>query len=181
MALTVKKTIDRHGAFVSGMTALLVGAALVVQALLSAMIGFLSVLGQQYGVSVWQVLLPAVPFALGFFLGLWIVAPIEDGLRLPQVVVRAILATGIASAVLFVVLAVLGVADAFSLDGNLVGQSFPDVRFGDVPGALGRALVNAAQTFVTSLPLGVLAGVLLWIWRRERATRQPLSEPIDEV
>ena len=181
MALTVKKIVNRHGAFVSAVTALLVGAALAAQALLRIGILFLQVPGQWYGVSIWEVLLPAVPFALGFFVSLWIIAPIAEELRLPHVVTRAVLATGVASTVVFVVLAVTGILGALSLDGYLFAQSFPTVRLGDVPGALGRALTSAALVFISTLPLGVLAGVLLWIWRKDHPPRQPLSGLIDEV
>ena len=183
MALTVKQLVNRHGAFVSAVTALIVGAALIVLRFLEFLIGLLATLGQgqPYGFPVVQVMLLAIPFAVGFFVSLWIIAPIAEELRLPHVVTRAILATGVASTVVFIVFAIVNVVGAVSFDGYLFGQSFPTVRFDGVPNAFGSALVTAALTFVTALPLGVLAGVLLWIWRKDHPPRHPLSGLIDEV
>lgn len=187
MALTVKQLVNRHGAFVSSVAALLVGAALIVQRFLEYLIGLLSVLsvGQSgsYFFPFGQVLLLTLPFVVGYFVSLWIIAPIAEELRLPHVVTRAILATGVASTVVFVVLAIVGILGAFSWDGAIFGQSFPTMRFdgGGAVGALARALTSAALTFVSTLALGVLAGVLLWIWRKDHPPRHPLSGLIDEV
>jgi hypothetical protein len=185
VALTVKQIVNRHGAFVSAVTALLVGAAIVVERVLEFLVGLISTLsvGQYFGFGLGQVLVVAIPFAVGFFVSLWIIAPIAEELRLPHVVARAILATGVASTVVFVVLAVTGIFSAFGWEGAIFGQSFPSVRFdgGWAASSLGSALTGAALTFVSTLPLGVLAGVLLWIWRKDHPPRQPLSGLIDEV
>lgn|GEM_PF-2138275 len=185
MVLTVKQLVSRHGAFVSAVTAVLVGAAIVVLQVVQALVIFLSAasVGQSYGFALGRELLVAVPFAVGFFVSLWIIAPIAEELRLPHVVTRAILATGVASTVVFIVLAVAGILGAFSWDGAIFGQSFPTTRFdgAGAVGAIGRALTSAAITFVSTLALGVLAGVLLWIWRKDHPPRHPLSGLIDEV
>jgi hypothetical protein len=185
VAITVKQLVNRHGAFVSAVTALLVGVAIIVGRLLEWLIGLVSALsvGQFWGFPIAQVLLVAVPFALGFFVSLWIVAPIAEELRLPHVVTRAILATGVASTLVFVVLAAAGILSSFSWGGSLFGQSFPMPGFdgGGAVGALGGALTSAALTFVATLPLGILAGVLLWLWRKDHPSREPLSGLIDEV
>ncbi|CAN5198563.1 hypothetical protein BH09ACT5_BH09ACT5_22310 [soil metagenome] len=185
MALTVKQLVNRHGAFVSAVTALAVGAALLVEQLLQFFVGYLSVLstGQPdyYSFPSGEVLLVVIPFAFGFFASLWIIAPVAEELRLPHVITRAVLATGVAATLVFIVLAVVGVVSTLSFDGYLFGQSFPTPRIGDVPGALGRALTSAALTFISTLPLGVLAGVLLWLWRKDHPPKQPLSGLIDEV
>lgn len=185
MTLTVKQLVNRHGAFVAAVTALAVGAALVVEQLLQFFIGLVSAasVGQFYGFPLGRELLVAVPFAVGFFVSLWIIAPIAEELRLPHVVTRAILATGVASTVVFIVLAVAGILGAFSWDGAIFGQSFPTTRFdgAGAVGAIGRALASAAITFLSTLALGVLAGVLLWIWRKDHPPRHPLSGLIDEV
>ena len=185
MALTVKQLVNRHGALVSAVTALLVAAAMVAQRLLEFFIGLLSAVsvGQAYAFPIFQVLLVAVPFAVGFFVSLWIIAPIAEELRLPHVITRAILATGVASTVVFIVLAVAGIVGAFSLQGEFFANSFPAPRF-DGAWALNAvlsALTSAALTFVSTLPLGVLAGVMLWIWRKDHPPRHPLSGLVDEV
>lgn len=185
MALTVKQIVNRHGAFVSAVTALLVGAAMVVTQVLQYLVGLLSSLsvGQPYGFPFLGVLLFALPFAAGFFVSLWIIAPIAEELRIPHVVTRAVLATGVASTAVFIALAITGVIGALGFDGAFFGQAFPFPRFdgANAAGALGRALTSAALTFVGSLPLGVLAGVLLWLWRKDHPPRRPLSGLIDEV
>ncbi len=180
MALTVKQIVNRHGAFVSAVTALLVGVAMIAAQLLQYLIGLVAT-GQFDGFPILQVLVGIVPFVLGFFVSLWIIAPIAEELRVPHVVTRAILATGVASTVVFIALAVVGIVTVVSFDGYLFGQYFPTPRFDGVPGAIGRALMSAAFAFVNNLPLGVLAGVLLWIWRRDHPPKRPLSGLIDEV
>ncbi len=183
MALTVKQLVNRHGAFVSAVTALLVGVAIIVGRLLEWLIGAVSALsvGQFWDFPIAQVLILAVPFAVGFFVSLWIIAPIAEELRLPHVVTRAVLATGVASTVYFVVQALVDVIRVLvagpipSLPGifDLSGPSPLD--------ALGGALVSALSVLVSSLPLGILAGVLLWLWRKDHPSREPLSGLIDEV
>ena len=183
MALTVKQLVNRHGAFVSAVTALIVGAALIVLQFLEFVIGLLATLGQgqPYDFPIVHVMLLAIPFALGYFVSLWIIAPIAEELRLPHVITRALLATGVASTVVFIVLAIVNVIGAVSFDGYIFGQSFPTVRFDGIPSALGIALLTGVTVFVSNLPLGVLAGVLLWIWRKDHPPRHPLSGLIDEV
>lgn len=183
MALTVKQLVNRHGAFVSAVTALLVGVALMVLRIMEYLVGLISSLsvGQYFGFALGQMLLVAIPFAVGFFVSLWIIAPIAEELRLPHVISRAILATGVAATVVFIVLAIAGVLGSLNFDGELFANSFPTLRFDGVPQALLSALIGAALTFVSSLPLGVLAGVLLWIWRKDHPPQHPLSGLIDEV
>ena len=183
MALTVKQLVNRHGAFVSAVTALLVGAAMVVTQLLLYVIGLIAT-GQVYGFPILQVLIGAAPFALGYFISLWIIAPIAEELRIPHVVTRAILATGVASTVYFIVLAVVGVVNAFGINGSLYSQSLATIlgfSGASALNALGGALTGALSVFVTSLPLGILAGVLLWLWRKDHPPKRPLSGLIDEV
>ena len=181
MTLTLKQIVKRHGAFVAAMTALLVGVALIVLRLCEYLVSLIATFGQAGSFPIIQVLIVAVPFAAGFFVSLWIIAPIAEELRLPHVVTRAILATGVASTLAFVVLAITNIISGVSIDGYLFGQSFPSVRFDGIPYALGSALTSAAITFVSNLPLGVLAGVLLWFWRKDHPPRHPLSGLIDEV
>jgi uncharacterized protein YqgC (DUF456 family) len=183
VAITVKQLVNRHGAFVSAVTALIVGVALMVLRVLEYLVGLISSLsvGQYFGFALGQMLLVAIPFAVGFFVSLWIIAPITEELRLPHVVTRAILATGVASTVAFIVVAIVNVVGTLNFDGELFANSFPAVRFDGVPQALQSALVGAAITFVSTLPLGVLGGVLLWIWRKDHPSEHPLSGLIDEV
>ncbi|MDJ0335491.1 hypothetical protein QMG83_09675 [Salinibacterium sp. G-O1] len=185
MAITVKQMLSRHGAFVSGVTGIAVAMMLVAQGIVQAATVFLAVGGQmqptQYLLSFGYVLVQAVPFGIGFFLSLWLVAPIAEELRVPHVITRAILATGIASTLVFIVSAVLVIVGAFTLGTSFFGNSFPFPQFDG--GGAGRgllvALAEAISGFVMRLPLGVLAGILLWIWRKNHPPRRPLEGMID--
>jgi len=185
VALTVKQLLRRHGAFVSAVTALLVAVAILLQGIVQAYIGAVSagqVDGRTFLAALGYGLLQAIPFAVGYFLSLWIVAPIAEELRIGHVIARAILATGIGVTVFFVVLAVLAITGAFGINGALFANSlggFFDLN--TAAGGLGRALTSALFAFVSLLPLGVLAGVLLWEWREDHPPRHPLSGLIDEV
>lgn len=188
MALTVKKLVNRHGALVSAVTGALVGAAILVMGLLRTLVQALTTLGLGAGfdlggavaASLANTLALATPFALGFFLSLWILAPIAEELRLPHVVTRAVLATGVASTVFFVVWTVVMLVRTFMAEFPVTPGLF-DVRLPDPPAVILSALADALTTFIASLPLGILAGVLLWLWRKDHPPRRPLSGLIDEV
>jgi hypothetical protein len=195
MAIDVKKLVRRHGALVSAVTALALAAFLFVQEILLALISWVGVLpylsSQQgsaalspFGLALWPLLALAVAFGIGFFVSLWLVAPIAEELRVGHVITRAVLATGIASTLVFIVFAIVGVIGAFSPSGgSLAGFEFPWPRFsGDNAAlALGRALETGLQTLIGMLPLGVLAGVLLWLWRKDHPPKHPLAGYIDEI
>ena len=193
--IDVKKLLRRHGALVSAVTAGALTAFLFLQETLSTLIswvGALPYLSSEYGSfalspfgpALWPTLALAVSFGLGFFVSLWLVAPIAEELRVGHVITRAVLATGIASTLVFIVFSIAGLIGAFSPSGgSLAGFEFPWPRFsGDTAVlALGRALETALQTLVGMLPLGVLAGVLLWLWRKDHPPKHPLSGYIDEI
>ena len=192
-AKTMKAILRRHGAAVSAVTAGAVALAIAVQRLLTTLITFVVALPQfQQGalydiqpvftMTLGALLLPGLPFAVGFFLSLWLVAPIAAELRLPHVMTRAILATGIGATVLFIVLAVVGLVMAFAPGaGSFAGNSFPFPEFSSDRAvfALSSALRDALTGLVTLLPLGVLAGILLWHWRKDHPPKQPLEGFID--
>ncbi|WP_309615165.1 hypothetical protein, partial [Salinibacterium sp.] len=59
-------------------------------------------------------------------------------------------------------------------------NSFPNPFDGDgAAQGLLRALSSAIITFIAQLPLGVLAGILLWIWRKDHPPKRPLEGIID--
>ncbi len=193
-AKNLKKLVRRHGALVSGVTAGCVAAFLLCQEILTRIVSWLGLLPylanddpysqSPLGLSVAEAFVIALPFGVGFFLSLWLVAPIAEELRVGHVITRSVLATGIASTVLFVILAIVGLVGAFSPSGaSLAGHAFPWPSFsGDTAVvALGRALQDGLRTFVETLPLGVLAGVLLWLWRKDHPPRHPLAGFIDEI
>ena len=185
MTVTMKQLIRRHGAFVSGITGIALAITIVAQEMMQTAAVYLTVAGHgfpdYYLLSFSYSLTQAIPFGIGFFLSLWLVAPIADELRLPHVITRAILATGIASTVTFIIAAVLVIIDSFNPGGSFFGNSFPFPQFdggGAGPGLL-SALSATIGGFVMRLPLGVLAGILLWIWRKNHPPKRPLQGIID--
>ena len=182
VALSVKQLVRRHGAFVSAVTGASLALAIIVQRVAMDFVGVVIVAypGDAFGISLGSAVLTAIPFGIGFFLSLWLVAQIAGELRVGHVITRSILAAGIGTSILFIVLAILGVIGAFSFDGALFANSLPSVFSPTgAAGALARALYSALQSFVSLLPLGLLAGLLLWGWRKDHPPRQPLAGIID--
>jgi len=181
MPITMQQLVRRHGAFAAAVTALATGTAMVALALAQTLVVVMGLLQypdqnspQLWSSTLGSAALVAIPFAVGFFVSLWIVAPIAEELRIGHVITRAVLATGIASTVVFVVLALIAIGGAVrGLPLGFDGGSAVD--------GLMRSLQSALGTFVSNLPLSVLAGVLLWVWRKDNPPRKPLSGLIDEV
>jgi hypothetical protein len=183
MTVTMKQLMRRHGAFVSGITGIALVVVLIGQEMAQTVTFLFSaeVLPDFYLGSFAYSLTRAVPFGIGFFLSLWLVAPIAEELRVPHVITRAILATGIACTVTFIVAVALAVIDSFDPGRSLFANAFPFSGFdgdGAVQGML-RALTAAVTMFIEEIPLGVLAGILLWIWRKDHRPKRPLEGIID--
>ena len=185
MEISVKRMLRTRGAAVAGVTALAVGLTLVAGRLLITLIALIApessfgwfayalpVLGNAGLLA--SLLLEVLPFTLGYFLGLWIIAPITGELRVGHVITRAILATGIGSTLVFIALGLAGSVIASVTDVGGASASL-------VATQLGFALQTALTTFVTLLPLGVLAGVFLWLWRAAHPAPHHIGGLIDEV
>jgi len=190
MALTMKQLLKRHGALVSAVAAACVGVVILLQNILQAMVTWIAYLPQaSAGQPYWfaevipGALLAALPFALGFFLSLWLVAPIAEELRVPHVVTRSVLATGIGVTVFFIVQAIVALFRAVNGGGAWFGNSlvWPSFDGGYALSGLAGALSASILFFIAILPLGILAGVLLWMWRKDHPPKRPLSGLIDEV
>ena len=114
----------------------------------------------------------ALPFALGVFLGLWLIAPLADELTLPFVFTRGALATA-AGAVLVVVAQVVIALVVAVEEGVLNGQGFVrDVSLGALAGL---------SSFVNYLLIVLFASVLLWLWLRAHPRDYAVSGLIDEL
>jgi hypothetical protein len=172
--MTAREQLSRPGAGVAAVVGAAVGTAIIVlrlaESLVRLMVSAMAQPGFPYSIGITEALLIALPFAAGFFLGLWAIAPIDGSLRIGYVVARSILVTGIGATVVFVVNA------SFTLAVAAVS-----LRFAGVPLGLAGALGSALGTLIVQLPLGVLAGILLWLWRKDHPPRRPLSGVIDEV
>ena len=190
MALTMKQIVNRHGAFVSAVTAACVGAAILLQNILQGMVTWIAYIPQAdvaqlhwFGDVIPNAFLTALPFAVGFFLSLWLLAPIAEELRVPHVVTRSVLATGIGVTLFFVVQAIRALVSAVNGGGPWFGNSmvWPSFDGGSAVSGLAGALSGSILFFIAILPLGILAGVLLWLWRKDHPPKRPLSGLIDEV
>lgn len=114
----------------------------------------------------------ALPFALGVFLGLWLIAPLADELTLPFVFTRGGLATAAGAVLVILAQLVLAVVAA------VVGGSFDGGGF--VRDATLAALTGGSS-FVNYLIPVLFASVLLWLWLRAHPRDYAVSGLIDEV
>ena len=172
---TMTRLARTRGALAAFVTALGVAGYLVVKDVLSTALSLVGLPAEYVGENgpVWLTyvgygfLTMVVPFILGYFLSLWIVAPLAEPLGLGHVIARSVLAVGIGSTLAFVVRSTAEVIGSVSVGGSLFGNSFPGIDFGPgIPFHLGVALQGTVVQFLAVLPLGVLAGILLWHWRR---------------
>lgn len=186
MEISIRRMLRTRGAAAAGVTALAVGLALAVGQLLLQLISLIapySYFGwfSYYPLPIFadaalvtSLLVGVLPFTLGYFLSLWVIAPITGELRVGHVITRAILATGIGSTMTFIALGLAGSVIASLTDAG--GASAPLVAT-----QLGYALQTALGAFVTLVPLGVLAGVFLWLWRAAHPAPHHIGGLIDEV
>ncbi|MCY7300106.1 MAG: hypothetical protein LH616_12950 [Ilumatobacteraceae bacterium] len=173
MDYSIRRMLATRGAVVAAVAACGVGLALLAGRL---MLGFISLVGLESveysgsyeaipfaGVGFgFGILTSILPFTVGYFLGLWVVAPITEQLRIGHVIARAVLATGIGATLWFVVLALVGVISAIGSTPEILGiAASPSL----IAGQLGYALQEALTGFIILLPLGALGGVFLWLWR----------------
>jgi len=170
MQISVKRMLRTRGAVVAGITALAVGLALLAGRALMLLIA-----EDSFASFGFMVLTGIVPFTVGYFLGLWLVAPVTEQLGIGHVITRSVLATGIGATLWFVVLGLTGVA--------LWLTSFhildPSAVLGEVSAQLGYALRESLTALVILLPLGVLGGVLLWLWRTANPAEHHIEGLID--
>ena len=188
MSIPVKRMLRTRGALAAAVTALGVGGAIAIGRVLLALleswqlsvgpadwyIGFASPGPALLGADpVMLAVLAITPFTVGYFLGLWVIAPITEQLHIGHVLTRAALATGVGATLWFLVVAITGTVVALSAHG--VGLPSPDL----VPPQLGFALKQALTGLIVLLPLGVLGGVLLWVRRTVKPSEHHIEGLID--
>lgn len=182
--MTLSAQFRRPGVLPAAVTAAGVAAAIIAQNIVTDIVGLITYapyLGSEaWGFSLGYTLALALPIATGMFLSLWLVAPIAGELTIGPVITRAILALGIGVSLFFIVQCVGAIADAVTVRGSILTW-MPYFDGATAVSGLGGALTGALRTLVTMLPLGVLAGILLWNWRKSHPSRRPLSGLIDEV
>lgn len=171
MQISVKRMLRTRGAVVAGITALAVGLAFLAGRALLLVIALEPFAGFGFAI-----LTSILPFTVGYFFGLWAVAPITEELRIGHVITRAVLATGIGATVWFVVLGLTGVLSAIASTQDVLGIAASPLLLG---GQLGFALHEALSGLVVLAPLGVLGGVLLWLWRAANPADHHIEGLID--
>lgn len=174
MSRTLVSLARRRGRLPALVAALGVAAILVLVRTLSELLSFLA-LGGDEGFDSNQIVeyLPiALPFALGVFLGLWLIAPLADELTLPFVFTRGGLATAAGAILVVVAQLVIAVVEAVS-----PGQFDPAELAQDA--VLG--VLTGLSSFVNHLILALFASVLLWLWLRAHPRDYAVSGLIDEV
>lgn len=179
MASTAEKTVNRivrtRGALAALVTALSLALFFIVTRVLMTLVSFLGYVATNglYVDFADQLLqsfvvgtLTILAFAIGYFFGLWFVAPISERLGLAHVITRSVLAVGIGSAVWLIVSSVVALTTTLSFEGGFVGYAFPGlVGVADLPLALTRTLHDSLQLFLSMIAPGILGGVFLWRWR----------------
>ena len=166
MSRTLVSLARRRGRLPALVAALGVAAVLLAQRVLTLLL-VLPLLSGFSPSDIVDYLSQALPFALGVFLGLWLIAPLADELTLPFVFTRGALAT--AAGAILVIIAQLVIALVAALDG------------GDLRRDALLSLVTGASAFVSHLILVLFASVLLWLWLRAHPRDYAVSGLIDEV
>ena len=168
---SVKRMLRTRGALAAAVTALTVGLVLALARVLITLIELEPFAGVWFGL-----LTGILPFTVGYFIGLWVVAPITEQLRVGHVITRSILATGIGATLWFVVLGLTGVVGAIAASSDVLGIAASP---GLIGAQLGYALQEALVALIALLPIGVLGGVLQWVWRTAHPAEHHIEGLID--
>lgn len=190
MTSLASRVIRQRGFVVALITGASVLAALVAQAFLLNLFGLIASILAGQGLPGWwapavlgQSALTFLPFAIGVFLALWLVAPIAADLRLFHVLTRSLLIAGIGALLAIVVSVIAALFGAFSYSAEFSSNLFGNLGY-DLSGALSRmgfALGTGLSLFASALPLVVLACVLLWIWLERHPRDHQVAGFVDEV
>ncbi len=121
----------------------------------------------------------AAPFAAGVFASLWLIAPIDRGLRITHVFARSVLAATAGSLCLLFVTVLLGIYRSIGFSGQWSINLLAGFRFSvaKVSSAITDGSTLALETFVTALPLVILAAICLWIWQGQHAQEPEPTGP----
>lgn len=115
-----------------------------------------------------------LPFAIGAFASLWLVAPITAELPLSGAVKCSLLAAGIGTALVVVIRTVMYSSGAFSSVGSFVGNSFPTLPVDRVVQEAAFAFQGGVNIFLALVPLVMLTVILVWM----RLTRHPSQHAV---
>ena len=181
----------RRGVLAAAFAASTVLVVSVVLQLLSTAVSWIFISSQQSGVfsfsdaaPVVGLVLGALPFAVGVFISLWLLAPIGAELHIAHVITRSLLAVAAGIVVVFLVLFSGALfAQMSASDGLVFGWLVAAFRAvgRNVGSAAGWALYSSVTQGIALIPLTVLTGVLLWLWLHKHPHKHAVSGLIDEV
>lgn len=183
----------RRGVVAAAAAALIVlGTQVVLQLLSSVVLAGVAlaqsngphVLSQIFPLYLWGVVLGILPFAVGVFLCLWLLAPVAAELHIGHVITRSLLAVAAGALVVFLVQLVGSLFQNFDSSAGLVfgwAQGFFTTVSSNADWAFSNSLYTALSTAINLVPLTVLAAVLLWVWLRAHPAKHEVSGLIDQV
>ena len=201
MSAAIAKLAKRRGRLPALVAALGLAGLLMAQRLLSGLISWLEITGLiamqnsgasletgLYGLSsgafdpgLRDLLFFVLPFALGVFISLWLLAPVSHELELRFVLTRAGLAAVAGSLGYLVAGLVLALLGWLGVDEGVFQSVGLTADTSALVQGLFRALASAVQTFISLTPAVMLVVVLLWIWLRDHPREYDVSGLIDEV
>jgi hypothetical protein len=112
-----------------------------------------------------------VAMGAGVFLSLWLIAPIRAGASIVQVVLRSILAAAVGAVIVLVLSLFVNLGQMLYAGGLTPGLG----GFWSFASSLIAAFGTATGALVTSIPLAVVAGLGIVLWRaRARLTEPPI-------
>lgn len=187
MSATLTKLARTRGRLPALVTAALIAALILVQSILGTLAGwagsffyqlasfgsagFSDVVGPQFTQVVDQFARVTLPFALGVFVSLWLIAPLAGQLSLRFVITRGLLASAAGAVLVFVVSLFVDVV-------TMIRYVF-DIRGFAHSGVI--AVGTAVDVLIYTTPIVVLGAVLLWLWLRDHPREYEVSGLIDEV
>ncbi len=183
----------RRGVLAATAAALIVLGAQVAQQILSTAVyaglaltqsNGQDVLSQLFPAYLWGLILGVLPFAIGVFLSLWLLAPVAAELHIAHVITRSLLAVAGGAVIVFLVQLVGMLFQSFDRSAGLVfgwASGFFSTLSSNADWAFSNSLYVALSTAINLIPLTVLAGVLLWIWLRAHPAKHEVSGLIDQV
>ncbi|GAA3741841.1 hypothetical protein GCM10022239_16830 [Leifsonia bigeumensis] len=131
-----------------------------------------------------NLVLGVLPFAIGVFLSLWLLAPVAAELHIAHVITRALLAVAAGALIVFIVRLLGSLFTNFDESAGYVfgwASGLFSTVSSNAGWAFAQSLYSALTTAINLIPLTVLACVLLWVWLRDHPAKHPVAGLIDEV
>lgn len=116
-----------------------------------------------------------LPFSVGAFASLYLLAPISAETTLASVIRRSVLAAGIGAVLVVLVRTTVSSAGAFSGVGSFFGNSFPSLPLDSILWAFGHGTQAGLSSLLQLLPLVMLVAVLAWMWLVRHPSRHAVS------